>query len=40
MREILAASDGGDFPSLAKLPEDLQEQVDLWSRAEVDGSDF
>jgi hypothetical protein len=40
MREILAASHDSGYPTLAELPEDLQEQVDLWSRAEVDGSDF
>lgn len=40
MHEILAASGGGDYPSLAELSQDLQGQVDLWSRPEVGGSGF
>jgi hypothetical protein len=40
MREILCAGHDESYPKLEELSQDLQEQVDLWSRAEVDGPGF
>jgi hypothetical protein len=40
MREMLELSHDGSYPSQAELSEDLKEQLDLWSRAEVDGQEF
>ena len=40
LRELTKWMRDNEYPAPDDLPEDLREQVDLWSRAEVDGSDF
>ena len=40
LRELTEWMRDNEYPAPGDLPEDLREQVDLWSRAEVDGSDF
>jgi len=40
LRELTEWMRDNEYPASDTLPEDLREQVDLWSRAEVDGSNF
>ena len=40
LRELTKWMRDNEYPAPDTLPKDLREQVDLWSRAEVDGSDF
>ena len=40
LRELTKWMRDNEYPAPDTLPEDLREQVDLWSRAEVDGSNF